>query len=290
MVFTESGQQPTSAYGSTTISNVDLLPSSHSTDLSSLENLIGVANKSDYQAAPIGDVEEDPESSRLLYQNQRTSNSSSEIQLNNFGHLENGKSEDTFYGQVAGRKVRVRNLLILGVVAVVVGLIVVASKRGSSIHVPFSHDNNNINKELESTLAFSTLDPVSDLGLPKFHRPATSKPPPPLKHGQPDAKHYPTNAWYQNLLMPFDEPGENHRAYAIPSVVDCVGPVPGLRVHPNHVDASSFVVQVNVITEYGLTIGATVDARESTGTSHHATHMYKATHTTPLGVTLDFVS
>ena len=274
MVSSESGQHPPSAYGSITNSSVEFLPSPHSTDRSSLENLIGgVTDKNGYQQAPNGDVDDDPESNRLL-----------EIQLSNFGHAK-GTSDDTIYGQLVGRRVRVRNLLVLGVIAVVAGLIGFFVHRSNSISIPFSHNS----KEQESTLAFSTLDPVSDLGLPKFHRPSTSKPPPPLKLGQPDARHYPTNAWYQNMLMPFDEPGENHRAYAIPFVVDCAGPVPGLRVHPNHVDASSFVVQVNIIAEYALTLGATVDARKTTGSSLHSTNMYKATHTTPLGVTLEWV-
>jgi hypothetical protein len=85
-----------------------------------------------------------------------------------------------------------------------------------------------------------------------------------------------------------------HRAYAIPYIVDAVGPMPGLRIHANHIDASTSVVQVYVIEEYGLTLGATADAslapKGADGTVKPVSRQYTVTHTTPLGVTLAWVS
>jgi hypothetical protein len=257
---------PPPAYGS-------MLPSPGSTDRSSLENLLGVTSKN----GDGGDLE----SSHLLIDQQ----SSSEIQRHNFLRCTGSKLDGESCDNLKGRNVRLYSLVLLGIVVVVAGLIGFFTNHHSAIDMPFAHND----KQLQFTGPFSTLDPVADLGLPKFHRPATSRPPLPLTLGQPDARHFPTNSWYQNLLMPRDE---THRAYSIPYVVDCAGPIPGLRVHPNHVDASSFVVQLNVITQYGLTLGATADAGStatSSSTHHDDTHMYKVTHTTPLGVTLEWV-
>lgn len=127
---------------------------------------------------------------------------------------------------------------------------------------------------------FSTLDPVADLGLNTFHRPHWSSVPPPLS--AINATNYPTNAWYQNLLMAWEEPELIHNAYSIPYIVDCSGPFPGLRIHPTHVGASSSVVQLDIVEQYAVILGVSDEAMEHTRT-------YQVTHTTPLGVTLDWV-
>jgi hypothetical protein len=129
---------------------------------------------------------------------------------------------------------------------------------------------------------FSKLDPVQDLGLYAYERPRSSRPPHPMK-GLNSTKNFPTNAWYQNMLMA-ETPGLEHRAYAIPYIVDAASPIPGLRVHPNHVTASNFVVQMNIIEQYGLTLGAYSKKKSSFDPT------YVATHATPLGVTLEWVS
>ena len=141
---------------------------------------------------------------------------------------------------------------------------------------------------------FSILHPVTDMGLYDYPRPKTSIPARPITEGLLNRKSYPTNSWYQSLLVPMDEPTDIHRTYAIPYVVDTVGPMPGLRLHPNHIDASTFVIQLYVINEYGLSVGADIDATSSSPSKHGTsdsppTHQYKVTHATHLGVTLNWV-
>lgn len=138
--------------------------------------------------------------------------------------------------------------------------------------------------------SLSKLHPVDDLGLHTFKRPKSSSPPSALTKGA--AKNggrasYPTNAWYQNLLMMDGEPSNIHRAYTVPFVLDAAGPVPGLRVHPNHIKASTAVVQLNLVEAYALTVGAATDATKV----HNATetHGYIIENMTPLGVTLGWV-
>jgi hypothetical protein len=154
----------------------------------------------------------------------------------------------------------------------------------------------NPNHQQTKKLPFSILDPVHDLGLYHFSRPDDSSPRSAMMLGrykqemkqkqkqqqmQQDSKeddennndttttyqHYvfPTNAWYQNLLMYENKtstdhkPGSEYRAYTIPYIVDVTGPIPGLRVHANQIGASSNVIQLNIIAEYGLTLGASIN-------------------------------
>jgi len=224
--------------------------------------------------------------------------------------------------------------------------------RTSSVPFPFSPKN--------SKRPLSTLHPVHDLGLNFFARPEGTRPSPALfskaatastrrlahkssKHHAhahesdiqededdsaigsetPPQSAFPTNAWYQNmLLVPHvndtgAEPTAVHRAYAAPFIVDAVGPIPGLRVHPNHVDASTAVVQVNTVDKYGLTVGAgpsskakTTNTKEiyrhsdkekesmteasnienDTTPAVNMTHVYSVEKMTPLGLTLGWVS
>ena len=130
---------------------------------------------------------------------------------------------------------------------------------------------------------FSTKDPVRDLGVPELPRPKASQPSRVLKefNGRP----LPTNSWYQSLLMVDDQPQSVHRAYVIPYVVDAVGPIPGLRLHPNHVSASSSVVQLNVVENFGLTLGVSTKKQ-----NFMDDYRFVATHLTDLGVTLRWVS
>jgi hypothetical protein len=126
----------------------------------------------------------------------------------------------------------------------------------------------------------STKDPVRDLGLYDFDRPESSKPP--FEHDANQA--FPTNAWYLNLMLGGDQPGSMQRAYTIPYVLDVVGPIPGVRVHPNHVDGSSTEVHVDMIDQNGLTLGAiSPNSNKKTDLS------YKILEMTPLGITLQWV-
>lgn len=131
---------------------------------------------------------------------------------------------------------------------------------------------------------FSTLDPVHDLGLYSLSRPDGSSPPASILR---DTKQraLPTNTWYQNLLMAKGEPNSVHRAYPMPYVVDTVGPIPGLRAHPNHLVASTTVVQLSFVESHGLTLGAAA-ANESK--SEPPSRQYSVVSTTALAVTLEW--
>ena len=217
--------------------------------------------------------------------------------------------EDAMYEHVTGRHVRTRTLTLLAAFsAVIVGTAfwfyhndpTSSSSSSSSTWkdsdlIPYGPSKPTKNG---TRAPFSHLHPVSDMGLYDYPRPKASTPARPMTEGLPNRQNYPTNAWYQSLLVPTGEPSDLHRAYAIPYVVDTVGPMPGLRLHPNHIDASSFVIQLYVINEYGLSVGAATDAaaksssnRKDDDTSNSsATHQYIVTHATPLGVTLNWVS
>jgi hypothetical protein len=200
---------------------------------------------------------------------------------------------------VTGPHVRSRSLLWLSAVAAIASSAVWFTK---SYHHggDWSTDKESsglsaFGNKRDPRAPFSTLDPVKDLGLEDFDRPKGSKPARVVTDGS-SRKNYPTNSWYQSLLMPAGEPDMTHRAYAIPYIVDAAGPMPGLRIHANHIDASSSVVQLYVIEEYGLTLGAAADAslaqttKGDNGTAKPESRQYTVTHTTPLGVTLAWVS
>jgi hypothetical protein len=208
--------------------------------------------------------------------------------------------EEALHKHVTGRHVRRRTILLC--VAFLVALFLgvgfwFRQHRRSSDTSSWSDEDlipygNRSRTGAAQRAPFSQQHPVTDLGLYDYPRPKTANVPGrPLLLGMPQRTSYPTNAWYQSLLLPVGEPEVLHRAYAIPYVVDAAGPVPGLRIHPNHVDASSFVVQLYVIEEYGLTLGAARNvAVQVRQTEEEApTHQYRVTHATPLGVTLDWV-
>lgn len=143
---------------------------------------------------------------------------------------------------------------------------------------------------------FSTLDPVKDLGLYPFDRPHESSPQATClgKHATSilstnSASALPTNAWYENVLLSPDEPTTSQRAYTVPHVVDMVGPIPGLRMHPNHIDTSQTVMQLSLVASHGLTLGVAGDANEFIGTEPQVSKRYSVTKTTPLGFSLAWV-
>lgn len=262
----------------------DMMPSPNSTNSPSRENL-----------AKDGDKNGDDETYRLINDNQDASNTSG-IQMQ---PLRRKKSfEELLREHITGPHVRTRNLSFLVAVAATIGLSVwfLKSHPDRSWHSSTSKDGGDLLPYGPSKVTrapFSKLDPVKDLGLHAYDRPKENKPARPLTKGLKNAKTFPTNAWYQSLLMPEGEPNVLHRANAIPYVVDAAGPMPGLRVHPNHIEASSFVVQLYLIEEYGLTLGAMADASVSKPSDKQAkevvSHQYTVTHATPLGVTLEWV-
>ena len=200
--------------------------------------------------------------------------------------------EEAWHKHVTGRPGRMRSILWFVAVHLVLSLGVVVWWRHRRATRTSWTDQDLIPYGNHGTkrVPFSQQHPVMDLGLYDYPRPKSAVlPARPLTHGLPQRQAYPTNAWYQSLLLPEAEPEVAHRAYAIPYVLDAAGPVPGLRVHPNHIDASSFVVQLYVIEEYGLTVGAARRAGPPRGEEETMTHQYRVTHATPLGVTLDWV-
>lgn len=124
---------------------------------------------------------------------------------------------------------------------------------------------------------FSTLHPVDDMGM--FGVVHTRSPPESLVRGNSQA--VPTNAWYENLLVANGEPTSIHKAYVVPYLVDAIGPIPGLRVHANHLTATSTTVQVEIVETHGLTLGAS--------SSSSISNSYSVISTNPLGLTLKWV-
>jgi hypothetical protein len=164
--------------------------------------------------------------------------------------------------------------ILLAILVIVVGVVAMV------VMVLTTKDDS----ESESAAPFSALDPVTDLGLFKFTRPEESSPSSRLKLSR---KALPTNAWYQNLLLlqPNQEPSELHRVYTIPYVVDTAGPIPGLRIHAHHLDATSTTVILAVTEAYAVTLGATREMN----TQEEDTNGYSVVAATDLGVTLEWV-
>lgn len=156
---------------------------------------------------------------------------------------------------------------------------------------PYTPSSNS--RSRSEPIPFSFYDPVDDLGLASFDRPKASAPPPhlfldPFEIGNESLemhRTYPTNAWYQNLLMVDGEPSNLHRAYSMPYLLDMVGLLPGIQIHPNHILASSDVLQLSFNEQFSLTIGAAPKYPSSISTEE-LSHRYRVAQTTELGVSL----
>ena len=187
------------------------------------------------------------------------------------------------------RYCRKRPAIVAGVLIAFCGLValIICSIAGFS-GIPF-HGPSGTKKYHQLTATerepFSTLDPLKDLGLYSLERPKESSPPESVYRDTPQ-RALPTNAWYQNFLMAKGEPTNVHRAYAQPYVVDAVGPIPGLRAHPNHLDASTTVVQLSFVDSHGLTLGAAASKAQKKS----PTKTYSVVSTTALAATLKWVS
>jgi hypothetical protein len=140
-------------------------------------------------------------------------------------------------------------------------------------------------------IPFSTLDPVKDLGLkPISHGEATS-PPKRIYKTENQTGALPTCAWYQNLIMNRGEPGSLQRVYTNPLVLDVSGPIPGLRVHPNHVGSSVTVMQLSYEDQNGITVGISrASSAKTQSGKDKLSNTYSILSTTPLGITLQWVS
>jgi len=249
------------------------MPSANSTDLASAESLLALVREED--------------SARYASTDQLSVASSvSEIQLHSFSQ----RKTESFYDVITksdhwkGR----RRLFILFLAGLALfGLFVYAqSKTGASIDIEPDSAGYSTSGPL------SLLDPVTDLELADYDRSRDTRPPRTLEKLSNTSRGFaafPTNAWYQNMILVEDEPSTVHRAYTIPYVVDAVGPIPGLRVHPNHIGANNDVVQLYVVEHYGLTLGAAIDA-DASHAEEEPSMRYNIQEMTNLGITLEWVS
>lgn len=291
-----------SPYGSIPASQDDtgeMWPLAHSTDAPSMDRAIQHVNGTDTTSLLLAQNNNNHANANPHQGSTSTGSENDAIQL--LPLLRRGtfhSFNEALEEHVTGRRVRSRTLGLLLAVAIGAAGLVLSSTLISQSRSASSEDDVAALKLFGYTQdprpPFSTLDPVHDLGLYDFNRPKSSKPSQVITFTKPSKKSYPTNTWYQSLLMvgSDEEPTVTHRAYAIPYVLDAAGPVPGLRVHPNHIDASSSVVQLYVIEEYGLTVGVAplvAAAVTKSGSNQTVTHRYKVTHTTPIGLTLAWV-
>jgi hypothetical protein len=217
---------------------------------------------------------------------------------------------------LAGSKVRCVALVTIVASCFVVGRVLLAHRSpaggGGAFEPPWNrkpsvpriHEDDrhggNVSSWAFNRQPLSLLDPVDDLMLLGFKRPKDSRPKPVLTRASKEEDleeeeeatpgPFPTGAWYQNLLLVDGEPSGIHRTYSIPYIVDVVGPIPGLRLHGNRVGASSEVVQVYNVDEYGLTVGAAKDVTvRAKSKDADPTHQYRVKKTTNLGLTLEWV-
>lgn len=226
----------------------------------------------------------DEESDNLIVS--RESSVSPSIQLPMLQRHSDRSGNGAYKNATKGKDFQKHRLLV-GVVAVALAMVIALEIMPRAGKTPSIVPTSPGKKKHSGPRTFSTLDPVRDLGLVEFERPSSSRPPKVLTNKMKKQTAFPTNAWYQNLLLLRNgKPSQNHRAYAIPYVLDAAGPVPGLRVHPNHVGASTNQFQVNLIDTFGLTLGASLRATEKL---EDAAFGYNVLETTPLGVTLEWV-
>jgi hypothetical protein len=210
-----------------------------------------------------------------------------------------------------------RMALLGGLGLLVASLYVLGRYSNTTIPLLVDHSHNDDDSAADSSssttkrgrttmAALSLLDPVHDLGLAAYERPDSSRPPKALADSPYTV--YPTNAWYQNLLM-LGKDGENtdpqdiHRVYCIPYIIDAAGKIAGLRLHGSYRTVSNTVIQLNTQNEFGLTIGAkintgvdgvVVEPTTTTDDDHDderttISRGYTIHTATPLGVTLAWV-
>lgn len=182
------------------------------------------------------------------------------------------------------------NRLIWSVVLVLVALLFIhfsmARHHAANVEPAHRHhDENPPSTPSNPVIPFSVLDPVVDMGLYHYKRNSDTSPPDMFKQ---TLKTYPTNAWYQNMLLARGEPNIANRAYAVPYLLDMVGSIPGLRVHPNRVTANVNLVQLTFVDSHALTMGVDRDLKSTM--KYDFTQSYKILNTKALAVTLEWVS
>lgn len=134
-------------------------------------------------------------------------------------------------------------------------------------------------------LPLSRFDPVGDFNVFKLVRPDDTSPPDHIRRNPGEA--VPTCQWYQNLVLLRGEPSSVQRVYTVPFIVDTVGAIPGVRMHPNRVVGTNTVIQLAYDEPHGLTIGSTWNANKPGETV--LSKKYSVVNTTPLAITLGWV-
>jgi hypothetical protein len=136
---------------------------------------------------------------------------------------------------------------------------------------------------------FSKLDPISDMNLLGVARDANTGPPGNIFRFD-EMTAVPTNMWYQNLLLHHEgEPSELQRVYTIPYMIDLAGPIPGMQLHPNHMDATSNVIQLSYVILHGLTLGVAMRSDLASTSDKSLTKDYSVLQTSELGITMSWV-
>jgi hypothetical protein len=86
-------------------------------------------------------------------------------------------------------------------------------------------------------------------------------------------------------------PSSLNRAYVIPHVVDAAGPIPGLRVIPNRLQAGDSTTVLIDEPVMGITLGWSSAINTNTTTTKKNPHSnFQVNSATKLAVTLDWVS
>jgi len=255
-----------------------LLPSGHSTDRSSSENLAYLEASArtalDGNDAELGrNTKQESTDSKMKYWSAQR-RFSSEHDAPGYSGASHHQQKRTF----GTNKVFA---VCLSFVTISLAALFVLWKEGILMR---KEDQANDADYLKCREPFSRLDPVRDLGMANFQRPEASRPSLALQKNSKSGA-IPTNAWYQNFLMLEDdqEPTEFHRAYTVPYVFDAAGPIAGLRIHNNHISSTQNVMQLNVNTPNGITMGA---MHRTSGPSSHVNKAYTIQEMTQLAVTL----
>ncbi len=100
---------------------------------------------------------------------------------------------------------------------------------------------------------FSTIDPDS-LGFIPMDRPDISKPGPIFGDLLNRKVPLPTNSWYENLLLGFQNNRAENKVFQVPYIIDTGGPIPGVRTHSCHVQANNRAVMVSVVSLFDIIV------------------------------------
>jgi len=191
------------------------------------------------------------------------------------------------------------NKLLFPFLGSVLALLVLGLNFRSAPHevIPFQSASNEVLPIYNGPPSLSLLDPIDDLKLLTMGRSLNDPNYPHYYYGSednmdPDSvlsfQALPTNAWYQNMLQvsQYGEPSDLQRVYPAPYLMDVVGPIPGLTIHPISIIAGDLVMQITYLGNCGLTLGAAKSLLNTKYDDQAITNRYNVLKTTELGITL----